>query len=236
MVHCATFLQLTPEWSPHLWSSKPGLRVSQRWTRAAQACRSISPTRAGLALLGIAESGRIGVDAESIRTGIEVEDLSRRFFAPAETEEILALAPDAQLAAFFTCWTRKEAFVKALGIGLSAPLDQFRVTVLADEPARLVSVAWDHPDRWSLVDLSEPNVAAALAVEGPPPLLFNVSTLRCPDLMAPMKAKLRLHGTANVRLRSRGRQVTILATRLPISLGAQYRRRIKHLTFIFRPS
>lgn len=125
----------------------------------------------GLALLGIAESARIGVDAESIRAGIEVEDLSRRFFAMAEIEEILSLAPDAQLAAFFTCWTRKEAFVKALGVGLSAPLDQFRVTVLADDPARLVSIAWDHPDRWSLVDLSEPNVAAAVAVEGPPPVV-----------------------------------------------------------------
>jgi 4'-phosphopantetheinyl transferase len=125
----------------------------------------------GLALLGIAESGRIGVDAESIRREIEVEDLSRRFFAEAETEEILALAPEAQLVAFFTCWTRKEAFVKALGLGLSAPLDQFRVTVSADEPARLISIAWDHADQWSLVDLSELNVAATVAVEGPIPVI-----------------------------------------------------------------
>lgn len=125
----------------------------------------------GLALLGITASGQIGVDAESVRPGIEVEDLSKRFFAPAEANEILALAPHAQLAAFFTCWTRKEAFIKAIGMGLSAPLDQFRVTMLAGEPARLVSVAWDRADRWSLVDLSEPNVAAALAVEGSPPVL-----------------------------------------------------------------
>jgi 4'-phosphopantetheinyl transferase len=167
----ATYTGMEPaslvfETGPH---GKPALA-----SRSGSVSFNLSHT-CGLALLGITASGQIGVDAESIRPGIEVEDLSRRFFAPAEADEILALATDAQLSAFFTCWTRKEAFVKALGIGLSAPLDQFRVTVLAGEPARLVSVAWDQTERWSLVDLSEPTVAAALAVEGPPPVVqrFN---------------------------------------------------------------
>ena len=109
----------------------------------------------GLALLAIAGSGRVGSDAEVVRVGIEMEDMSRRFFAPTEADEILALAPEARLAAFFACWTRKEVFVKALGTGLSVPLDRFQVTVRADQPARLVSVAWDEPNRWSLVDLGE---------------------------------------------------------------------------------
>src|ERR1035437_9118414 len=79
----------------------------------------------GLALVAIAGNGRVGIDAETVRSKIEVEDLSRRFFAPAEAAEILALSPDVQPAAFFTCWTRKEAFVKALGGGLLVPLNRF---------------------------------------------------------------------------------------------------------------
>jgi len=124
-----------------------------------------------LALLAVAGTGRVGIDAETVRPVIEVEDMSRRFFAPAEADEILALAPAARLAAFFACWTRKEAFVKALGTGLSAPFDGFQVTVRPDETARLISVDWDAPDRWSLVDLSEAGVAAALAVERQAPVL-----------------------------------------------------------------
>jgi 4'-phosphopantetheinyl transferase len=124
-----------------------------------------------LALLAVASSGRVGIDAETVRPVIEAEDLSRRFFATAEADEILALAPAVRLAAFFACWTRKEAFVKALGSGLSSPFHGFRVTVRADQVARLISVDRDEPERWSLVDLSEAGVAAALAVEGPAPVL-----------------------------------------------------------------
>ncbi len=129
----------------------------------------------GLALVAIAEAGRVGIDAETVRSEIEVEDLSRRFFAPAETAEILAISPDARLAAFFACWTRKEAFVKALGGGLSVPLDRFQVTVRTDQPARLVWVEGEESDRWSLLDVSEPGVAAALVVEGPAPVLQRVN-------------------------------------------------------------
>jgi 4'-phosphopantetheinyl transferase len=134
----------------------------------------------GLALLAITGGRRVGIDAEMVRSGIEVEDMSRKFFAPAEADEILALAPDVRLAAFFACWTRKEAFVKALGTGLSVPLHHFRVTVRADQPARLVSVDGEEPDQWSLLDVGEPNIAAALAVEGP------VSVVRRFNFMLPV--------------------------------------------------
>jgi 4'-phosphopantetheinyl transferase len=137
---------------------------------------NLSRTR-GLALLAVAGAGRVGIDAETMRAEIEIEDISRRFFTRSEADEILALPPEARLAAFFACWTRKEAFVKALGTGLSVPLNGFRVTVRADQPARLISVDWDEPNRWSFVDLGQPGVAAALAVEGPAPRLrhFNFS-------------------------------------------------------------
>lgn len=121
----------------------------------------------GLALLAVAGAGRVGIDAETVHPEIDWESISRQFFAPAETDEILSLAADARLGAFFACWTRKEAFMKALGAGLLAGLDRFRVTVRPDQPARVISIDWDDPDRWSLVDLSEPGLAAAVAVERP---------------------------------------------------------------------
>lgn len=128
----------------------------------------------GLALLAVANSRRVGIDAEDVRSGIEVEEICRRFFAPAEADEILALSSETQLGAFFATWTRKEAFVKALGGGLSVPLDRFRVTVRPEAPAQLISVDWDEPAQWSLVDLSEPNMAATLAVEGIAPVVRRV--------------------------------------------------------------
>jgi 4'-phosphopantetheinyl transferase len=121
---------------------------------------------ASLALLAISSEGRVGVDAELIYPIAELEKISRRFFAAPEADEITALAPKARLAAFFACWTRKEAFVKALGNGLHIPIDRFRVTVRAEEPPRLVSVDWHEPSRWSMADVGEPSVAATIAVDG----------------------------------------------------------------------
>ena len=125
----------------------------------------------GLALVAVAGIGRVGIDAETVRPEIEVEDLSRRFFAAAEAAEILPLSPGARLAAFFNCWTRKEAFVKALGGGLSVPLDSFQVSVGSYAPARLLWADGGESDRWSMLDVSEPGVAAAVVVEGHAPVL-----------------------------------------------------------------
>ncbi|HLM83480.1 MAG TPA: 4'-phosphopantetheinyl transferase superfamily protein [Terriglobales bacterium] len=130
---------------------------------------------AGLALVAVAGNGRVGVDAEIVRPEIEVADLSRRFFAPAEAAEILALSADVRLAAFFTCWTRKEAFVKALGGGLSVPLDRFQVSIRSEQPARLLWLDGGESDQWSFLDVSEPGVAAALVVEGPAPVLRRMN-------------------------------------------------------------
>lgn len=123
----------------------------------------------GLALLAVARKRRVGIDAEAVRQEVDIEALSRRFFAQQEADGILELPKEKRTAAFFACWTRKESFIKALGVGLSLPLDHFQVSVRADEPARLVSVNWDEPGQWSLLDVGEPGVAATLAVEGTTP-------------------------------------------------------------------
>jgi 4'-phosphopantetheinyl transferase len=127
----------------------------------------------GLALVAVTAGGRIGIDVERIEPGIDVEALSRRFFAPAEAEAILALRPERRIDAFYACWTRKEAFVKAVGAGLTLPLDGFRVTVQPDHAPALLSVDWDPlaPRRWRFADLSELEVAATLTVEVVDPLI-----------------------------------------------------------------
>ena len=86
-----------------------------------------------------------------VRSDIAVEEMSRKFFSPAEVDEILALDADARPPAFFACWTRKEAFIKALGTGLSMPLNRFQVTVRADQPARLLSADLRKPTNGTVV-------------------------------------------------------------------------------------
>ncbi|MHB8270281.1 4'-phosphopantetheinyl transferase family protein [Bradyrhizobium sp.] len=121
-----------------------------------------------LALVAVAE-GCVGVDAEIIRLDVDWEGISRQFFAHAEFRQIASLSPQLRVPAFFSCWTRKEAYLKAIGLGLHAPLDKFQVTVRSDEAPRLVCVEGSSEEsrQWSFHDLSEPGVAAALAVKSP---------------------------------------------------------------------
>jgi len=122
-----------------------------------------------LVLYAVAREREIGVDIEHIRPITEVEQLAARFFSVREHAMFCALPPSQKLAAFFSCWTRKEAYVKATGDGLTFPLDQFDVSLSPGEPARLLSVKGDRSTvtRWSLQDLRpSPGYVAALAVEG----------------------------------------------------------------------
>lgn len=127
----------------------------------------------GVAFLAVTADGRVGIDAEIVRPVEDLESIAQRFFSTSEADEILSLPPESRLSAFFACWTRKEAFVKALGKGLQIELDQFRVNVRADEPPRLISFDWQDSATWSLTDLSEPDIAATLAVDGPDPQVLH---------------------------------------------------------------
>ncbi len=121
----------------------------------------------GLALYAFTRRRQIGIDVEMIRP--ETEEIAARFFSPAEIAVLRALPRELKPAAFFNCWTRKEAFIKARGMGLSLPLDQFVVAFAPGESPALVSAANDPQaaEHWAIAAL-EPGdgYAAALAVEG----------------------------------------------------------------------
>jgi 4'-phosphopantetheinyl transferase len=122
-----------------------------------------------LTLFAVAQGRKLGVDLERVDADVEWEPLAGRFFSPQENAALRALPPDLRRQAFFTCWTRKEAYVKAQGQGLSLPLDSFDVSVAPDERAMLVATRDDSAEaaRWVLRDLPlEPGYVAALAVEG----------------------------------------------------------------------
>ncbi len=125
----------------------------------------------GLALLAFVRGRHLGVDLERERPLPEAEEMAGRFFSPRESAELRRLPGADRPRAFFRCWTRKEAFIKATGEGLSRPLDAFDVTLAPGEPARLLRVEGEpgDPGRWWLRDLElAAGFAGALAVEGPP--------------------------------------------------------------------
>jgi 4'-phosphopantetheinyl transferase len=123
----------------------------------------------GLALYAITRGRKIGVDLEAIRYDFACEQIAARFFAPREYAALRSLSPGLKHEAFFNGWTRKEAYIKARGEGLSFPLDQFEVSLIPGEPAKLLNVERDVSEvaRWSLRELDlGPSYAAALVVEG----------------------------------------------------------------------
>jgi 4'-phosphopantetheinyl transferase len=121
-----------------------------------------------VALLAVSHGREVGVDIERERPDVDCSELAQRFFAPEEVAALAALRVAEQMPAFYRCWTRKEAYVKALGLGMQAPLDGFAVTVAA-ESASLIHTAHNpaQRDRWELRGLFPlSGFAAAIAVEG----------------------------------------------------------------------
>jgi 4'-phosphopantetheinyl transferase len=124
----------------------------------------------GMAVFAFSRGCDLGVDVELVRPVPEIDNIARRFFCPEECSELLAIAPTEKPAAFFRCWTRKEAYIKATGDGLSAPLDQFQVTLDAEEEARFLHISHSSEEaaRWTLQDLGlDPPYVGALAYLGP---------------------------------------------------------------------
>jgi len=133
---------------------------------------SFSLTRSGgLAVFAISSDYEVGVDAEQLREFPEMRAMADRLFSRAERAALAAVSPEAYLPAFYRCWTRKEAYLKARGTGLLEPLDGFDVEVAPNRPAALLRVAGDAAaaSRWTMIHL-EParGYVGALAVGAPP--------------------------------------------------------------------
>jgi 4'-phosphopantetheinyl transferase len=110
------------------------------------------------------------VDVERIRPVRDMAAIANRFFCPEEATELMSLDIADREKAFFLCWTRKEAYIKAIGEGLSVPLDSFRVTFLPGTPVQFHYIRHDGaiPANWNLHNLEFlPDYAGALAYPGP---------------------------------------------------------------------
>jgi 4'-phosphopantetheinyl transferase len=109
----------------------------------------------GLVVAAFAAGIPLGIDVELLRPMPDANDLASRFFCAEEAEELAALPASQRDAAFFNCWTRKEAYIKAIGDGLSAPLDGFRVTLRPGDSARFIHISRDTTAaaEWTLQDL-----------------------------------------------------------------------------------
>ncbi len=120
------------------------------------------------ALIAIAQGRKVGIDVERMRTGISSFMIARQYFSKAEVAELEDLPIEQREVAFFTCWTRKEAYIKGQGLGLSLPLESFDVSLSPNEPAilRATRPNTDEAARWTLLSLDiDSHHAAAIAVE-----------------------------------------------------------------------
>jgi 4'-phosphopantetheinyl transferase len=121
------------------------------------------------ALLVFAQGREVGVDVEQIRNNFDHEALARRFFSRAEQEALAALPHSEKCTGFFRCWTRKEAYIKAHGSGLSLPMDGFDVSLIAGEQNALLATRPDAAEAslWSLREVQGgQGYEAALCVRG----------------------------------------------------------------------
>jgi 4'-phosphopantetheinyl transferase len=129
---------------------------------------NISHSR-NVALFAFTRKFNIGVDVEFVNPNIEVKEIAASFFSTNEIKNLLELPEKEQTLGFFNCWTRKEAFIKAVGEGLSFPLDKFEVSLEPNKSAKLLATYWQPEDvsKWSIYSLfPEPNFVGSLVIEG----------------------------------------------------------------------
>lgn len=120
------------------------------------------------ALIAVTLEHKIGVDVELIRDEVEILSIANRYFSKNEITELMTLPLEDRITGFFNCWTRKEAYIKAHGFGLSLPLDSFDVSLSPRDPAilRATRPNLQEAARWRLLSLEvDLMYAAAVAVE-----------------------------------------------------------------------
>jgi len=130
---------------------------------------NLSHTR-GAMLCGVTRDGELGVDVEATARDTSCAELADRYFSPSEVADLRSLPIDGRRDRFFRLWTLKEAYIKARGMGLAIPLDQFSYTFPADEPTPAVGISFtppleDDPRNWQFAERRiAPSFRAAAAV------------------------------------------------------------------------
>lgn len=143
---------------PSLSSSQPGNQVEFNVSHSGT-----------IALLAFARGRALGVDVERLREDFDHDAIARRFFSEQEQRQLATLAPSERYHSFFRCWTRKEAYIKAQGTGLSLPLHQFDVSLRPGDVNGLLSTRPDSAEaaHWSLWEVpAGDGYVAALCVRG----------------------------------------------------------------------
>lgn len=170
----------------HYTGIRPGALLFSRLPggKPRLAVRSGSPTpefsvtrSENRALIAVSIHGPVGVDIEFVRPVAELDSLAERFFAPGERAALQRVPKNQWITAFFTLWTRKEAVLKAAGLGLADGLDGFEIPLVPAEAGLTVSpLPGSDRTGWTLFDLNAgPEFKAALAVgeSNAPPRLLN---------------------------------------------------------------
>jgi 4'-phosphopantetheinyl transferase len=143
---------------------KPGLQVGHQSAINFNLAHSH-----GRAVYAFSHAREVGVDLEYMRDDLASDEIAERFFSEREVKMLAAVPAEFRKQAFFNCWTRKEAYIKARGEGLSMPLDGFDVSLRPDEPAALLANHKEPAEvtRWSMQSIPvPPGYVAALCAEG----------------------------------------------------------------------
>ena len=121
-----------------------------------------------LAILALCEGCELGIDLEQLREDLPFKAMAQQFFSLREQADLFSLPAGLQPAAFYRCWTRKEAYLKGVGSGFSQPADICDVSLFPDQPPVLIAHQTNptQPSKWSLIDLDVPQgFCAALAIQ-----------------------------------------------------------------------
>jgi 4'-phosphopantetheinyl transferase len=117
----------------------------------------------------------VGIDIEYIREDFATLEIAEHFFSKDEVAALKSLPTDQRTIGFFNCWSRKEAFIKAKGMGVSYPLDRFTVSLAPDEPPALLKVDDDNREvaRWKMCELKPGAGYAAALIAAEPPITLK---------------------------------------------------------------
>ncbi len=127
-----------------------------------------------LSVLAVTTYSELGIDLELKNDELSYNKIAENYFSKRELGDLFSLPAEQQLAAFYRCWTRKEAFLKGIGSGFTLPADTFSVSLLPDQPPALLDHQFTltETSRWSITDIAvPPGYNGALAIEGKLPII-----------------------------------------------------------------